>query len=345
MSVGPSAAGPDPPDAPPSEPANPFRLIFRHRVRILDFLFRNSTLFFAVGILAILGTFVLVLVEGSKEPILRYGLNFVAGSTWSPNQAIFGALPFIFGTVMTSALALVFAVPLSLGIAIFLSELAPKWIAEPLGYIVELLAAVPSVVFGLWGLAVLVPFMRDTVDPPLRSVNAAASHAIHYPIPLFAGSVIGQDVFTASVILAIMIIPTISAISREALRAVPAAQREAALSLGATSWEATRISVLNYARVGIVGAIILGLGRAVGETMAVTMTIGNSDSIPNSLFGQGQTIASLIANEFFNDTPGSLYVSAIIEAALVLLIITLVINIGARLLVWRLVKGAGGPVE
>jgi phosphate transport system permease protein len=302
----------------------------------MDNLFHSVTFIVSLGILALLGAFIVILIEASKGSILRFGLGFLTGTRWDPTHQIFGALPFVYGTLISSAIALVIAVPISLFIAIFLSELAPHWLASPLGYVVELLAAVPSIVFGLWGLAVLVPFMASQVEPLLVPVNSV--------IPIFSGPHIGRDVLTSGVILAIMIIPTISAVSREALRAVPGNQREAALSLGATRWEATRISVLSYARIGILAAIILGLGRAVGETMAVTMTIGNRDAIPTSLFSQGQTIASLIANEFLS-AGGTLEVQSIIETALVLLLITLVINVFAQLLVVRLLRGVGGSVE
>ncbi|HKS59249.1 MAG TPA: phosphate ABC transporter permease subunit PstC [Thermoplasmata archaeon] len=314
----------------------------RRWLRLVDNLFQYLTALLAFAIVAVLAAFVVVLVEGSTLTLNRYGFAFLTGSNWDPEHAIFGTVPFVVGTILTSAIALVIAVPLSIGIAIFLSELAPGWIATPLGYVVELLAAVPSVVFGFWGFAVLVPFLRFEVDPGLHAANQAVSNAIHYPLPFFSGSSSGQDLFSAGVILAIMIVPTIAAITRESLRAVPVAQREAALSLGATRWEATRLSVLSYARIGILGAIILGLGRALGETMAVTMTIGNHDALPTSLFSQGQTIASLIATEFFANPPGSPEVSALIEAGLVLLTITLAINVLARLFVWRLVRTTGG---
>jgi phosphate transport system permease protein len=311
----------------------------RGPTRWMDNLFHGFTLLVALGVLALVAAFVIVLLEASRASLDKFGLAFLVTSTWDPARSVFGAVPFIDGTLLTSAIGLLIAVPLSLGIAIFLSELAPNWIAVPLGYVVELLAAVPSVIFGLWGLAVLAPFMASTIEPRLALLNPV--------LPIFSGPHIGYDVLTAGVILAIMIIPTISAVAREALRAVPVQQREAALSLGATRWEATRVSVLSYARIGIVAAVILGLGRAVGETMAVTMTIGNRDAVPTSLFSQGQTIASLIANEFFATPPGSLEVDAIIEAGLVLLLITLLINVVARLLVWRLVARTGGrgPVE
>ncbi|MCI4347379.1 MAG: phosphate ABC transporter permease subunit PstC [Thermoplasmata archaeon] len=323
----------------PRTPGRNFSSLLR---RIFDLTFLGVTLGVALGLLALLTAFILVLVNASRLSIVRYGLALLGDPRWAPSSGQLGLLPFIDGTLITAAIALVIAVPISLGIAIFLSELAPRWISEPLGYLVELLAAVPSVIFGFWGIFVLIPLMRSTIDPALESVNTAASQALHVSIPLFTGPVLGSGVLTAGVILAIMIIPTISAIARDALRAVPQPQREAALGLGATQWEVTRISVLNYARIGIVAAVILGLGRAVGETMAVTMVIGNSDFIPNSLFSQGQTIASLIANEFLSTYSDPITASAFLEAALVLLLITLAINIGARLMVWRLVRSTGG---
>lgn len=310
--------------------------------RALDLGFLGLTLVVALGILGILTAFVAVLLHGSELSISRFGISLLGDPHWNPGANHLGLLPFIDGTLLTSAIALVIAVPLSLGIAVFLSELTPRWISDPLGYLVELLAAIPSVIYGVWGIFILIPFMRTTIDPALESWNLSANKLLHVNIPLFTGPILGSGVLTAGVVLAIMIIPTISAISREALRAVPQQQREAALGLGATHWESTRMAVLSYARIGIVGAIILGLGRAVGETMAVTMVIGNSNFIPTSLFSQGQTIASLIANDFLSDYSSPLAASAFIEAALVLLLITLGINIGARLLVWRLVVRGGG---
>ncbi len=300
------------------------------------------TLAVAVGILALLTAFVLVLIHGAQLSIARFGISLLGNPHWNPSANVLGLLPFIIGTLLTSAIALIIAVPLSIGIAVFLSELTPRWISEPFGYLVELLAAVPSVIFGVWGIFILIPFMRTTIDPALEKWNLSFNRLLHVNVPVFTGPILGSGVLTAGVILAIMIIPTISAISREALRAVPQQQREAALGLGATHWESTRISVLSYARIGIVGAVILGLGRAVGETMAVTMVIGNSNFIPRSLFDQGQTIASLIANDFLSEYSSPLAASAFIEAALVLLVITLAINVGARILVWRLVARGGG---
>jgi phosphate transport system permease protein len=327
----------------PRSPGRTFPVRLRKFLRrFFDVGFLGLTLAVALGLLALLVTFILVLLNASRLAIDRFGLALLGESYWAPSLGQYGYLPFIDGTLITAAVALLIAVPISLGIAIFLSELAPSWLSEPIGYVVELLAAVPSVIFGFWGIYVLVPIMRTSIDPALAAANTTVNRGLHVNIPLFTGPILGSGVLTAGVILAVMIIPTISAISREALRAVPAPQREAALGLGATNWEATRISVLSYARIGIIGAIILGLGRAVGETMAVTMVIGNSDFVPNSLFSQGQTIASLIANEFLSTYTNPLSASAFLEAALVLLLITLAINIGARLMVWRLVRTTGG---
>ncbi|MGI0129993.1 MAG: phosphate ABC transporter permease subunit PstC, partial [Thermoplasmata archaeon] len=236
---------------------------------------------------------------------------------------------------------MVIAIPLSLGIAVFLSEEAPSWLRVPLSSLVELLVAVPSVVYGLWGIFVLEPIMRTTIEPDLHaSLGKVPGLAGAFPAPTAGG-----DVLTASVVLAIMVIPTISAISRESMRAVPDAQREAVMSLGATRWETTRLGVIPYARSGIIGACILGLGRALGETMAVTMTIGNSNHVPTSLFMPGQTLASAIANEF-NSAFYASERSGLIEAGLVLLLITIAVNLVARLMVRRLVgAGTGATVE
>ncbi len=272
-------------------------------------------------------------------PAIHYaGLPFLYGPTWNPGATVqvYGVLPFVDGTLLTSAVGLFLAVPLALGAAIFLTTHAPQWMRRPVGTAIELLAAVPSVVYGFWGIWVLAPYMRYHVEPNLRLYLGWSG--------AFSGNPIGTDVLTASVILAVMIIPTIVAVSRDALLAVPASQREAALSLGATEWEMTRLSMVPYARSGLVGGIILGLGRAIGETMAVTMTIGNFDQIPKSLFSQGQTIASLIANELLNNT-GPLQYSAILEAGLVLLGIALLVNTIARLLVWKVLRSPGGNIE
>ena len=298
-----------------------------------DTLFQGLCALVAIGVVALLGVITLVLALTAAPAMQTFGFGFLGGTVWNPvAPEEYGAAPFVYGTLVTAALALLLGVPVSLGIAIFLSELAPSWLRIPLTYIVELLAAVPSVVYGLWGLFVLAPVMRDSIEPVIQNLFGW--------LPILQGTPIGTDKFAAGVILAIMIIPTVSAVSREALLAVPGNQREAALSLGATRWETTRLAVLRYARAGIFGAIVLGLGRAVGETMAVTMMIGNKNSISVSLFDQGQTIASLIANSFAEAGPSSLQLAALIELGLVLMLMSLVINVFARLMVRR-VLGLG----
>ncbi len=294
-----------------------------------DTLFRYLSAGVALGVIALLAVITVILFIAAEASIRTFGVGFLGGTIWNPvPPEVFGAAPFVYGTLVTSAFALLVGVPISLGIAIFLSELAPRWLRVPLTYVVELLAAVPSVVYGLWGIFVLAPTMRAYVEPVVRAVFGF--------LPIFQGSPIGTDKFTAGVILAVMIIPTVSAVSREALLAVPTSQREAALSLGATRWETTRVAVLKFARAGIFGAIVLGLGRAVGETMAVTMTIGNRNAISVSLFDQGQTIASWIANNFTE--AGPLELSALLELGLVLMLMSLAINIFARLMVRRVFR-------
>jgi len=296
-----------------------------------DRLFRGLVFGCALAVSALLVVFVLVLFRQSWPTITAFGWGFLFSSSWNTGAVVgsgqsYGALPFVYGTLVTAAIAMLLGIPLSIGIAIFVSELAPPWVKTPLAVLVELLAAVPSVVYGLWGFLILGPTMRTTIEPPLKAVLGWT--------PLFGGPIFGIDYLTAGVILAIMVIPTISAVTRESMSAVPEHQREAALSLGATRWETTRLGVLSYARVGIFGAIILGLGRAVGETMAVTMTIGNSNTISGSLLAPGQTIASLIANEF--GEASGLQVSALLELGLVLLLIAIAINVVARLLTRRI---------
>jgi phosphate transport system permease protein len=324
----------------PDPPPTPSRYRRRRLYRALDLIFHYGTAAAAASLVVLFATEILFLTQQSWPTITGYGFGFVTGSVWNPNppSPVFGAWPYIVGTLLTSSIAMLLAVPLSLGVAVFLSEEAPGWLRAPLGSLVELLVAVPSVVYGLWGIFVLEPIMRFTVEPDL--------HATLGQVPgiggAFSGPSAGGDVLTASVILAIMIVPTVTAISRESMRAVPETQREAALSLGATRWETTRLGVIPYARSGIIGACILGLGRALGETMAVTMTIGNSNHVPSSLFLPGQTIASAIANEF-NNSFSPLERAGLIEAGLVLLIITVLVNVFARLLVRGLFRsGAGG---
>jgi phosphate transport system permease protein len=279
-------------------------------------------------IIPVLFGFILLRVAGVAMPAIReFGWSFVTSSEWNPVGGQFGALPFIFGTVASSLIALVIALPLAVGLAIFLTELAPRWLAGPIGFATELLAAIPSVIYGLWGIFVLVPWLRESVQQPI--VEAVGGR-----VGIFSGPAYGSSLMAGGVILAIMIVPFISAVSREVLAAVPREQREAALALGATRWEMTWQVALPYALPGIVGAVILGLGRALGETMAITMVIGNRPEIPESLFAPAYTMASVLANEFA-EASGDLYLAALMEIGLILFAITLVVNAFARLLVWR----------
>ncbi len=258
-----------------------------------------------------------------------FGLNFIWTADWDPVAKVFGAAPFWYGTLVTSLVSLILAVPVSLGIAIFLAEIAPDWLRSPLGFLIELLAAVPSVVYGLWGLFVLIP---TVVKPGAQVLNGALGF-----LSIFQGPVFGPSRLAAAAILGIMITPTISAVSRDVFRAIPRAQREAALALGATRWEMISQVLVPYGLSGILGAVILGLGRALGETMAVTMVIGNNLDLTASLLHPGYTMASLIANEFTEATY-DLYLNAIIEVGLVLFGLTLVLNVIARYLVWRVAR-------
>ncbi len=272
------------------------------------------------------------MIASSWLSLETFHWQFITSLEWNPVTEQFGALPFIYGTIVSSTVALALAVPVSFGVALFLSELAPEWLRNPFGFLVELLAAVPSVVYGLWGIFALAPLMRETVEPALRATLGF--------LPLFSGPNQGYGMLTASVVLAIMITPTIASVSREVLRAVPRAYREAALGLGATQWEAIRTGVFPVARSGLVGAVVLGLGRALGETMAVTMLIGNRADISASLFAPGYTMASVIANEFTEATE-DLYLSALAEIGLLLFVITVLLNAFARFLVWRVARQGG----
>jgi phosphate transport system permease protein len=266
-------------------------------------------------------------------PAIRaFGLSFLVTSTWDPVAEQFGAIPFVYGTLVSSLLALLLAVPLGIGAAIYLAEIAPAWLRSPVAFLVELVAAVPSVVYGLWGIFVLAPLLRTWVEPALGSTLGF--------LPLFQGPPYGVGMLAAGIVLAIMVVPFITAVSREVLLAVPRIQREAALALGATRWETTRIAVLRYGRSGLIGAVLLGLGRALGETMAVTMVIGNRPEVALSLFAPGYTMASVIANEFTEAT-SDLYLAALIEIGLMLFLVTVVVNGLARVLVWSV----GGAVK
>jgi phosphate transport system permease protein len=270
------------------------------------------------------------LIAGAWPSIRRFGLPFLWTSVWDPVAGVFGAAPMIFGTLASSLLALLIAVPLALGVAIYLTEFAPKWLRQPVTVVVELLAAIPSVVYGLWGIFVLIPFLRGFVVPPLRAVFGW--------LPFFSGVFYGNSLLAGGVILAIMIVPYIAAVSREVLLAVPPSQREAAVGMGATRWEAVWTAVVPYGRAGLIGAIILGLGRALGETMAVTMVIGNRHDIGMSVLQPAYTMAAAIANEFSEATT-DVYLAALFEIGLVLFVITVVVNALARLLIWRVARG------
>jgi phosphate transport system permease protein len=280
----------------------------------------------------VLLAFIAYEIGSAAWPALHaFGWHFLTSSEWDPVNGHFGAAPAIYGTLVSSLLALVIATPLALGVAVFLSEFAPSWLRTPVAFLVDLLAAIPSVVYGLWGIFVLVPLLRDHAMPFLRdTLHLGAT-------PFFTGPAYGPSMLAAGVILAIMALPYISAVSREVLRAVPRSQREAALALGATRWEAIRDAVIPNARSGIIGGIILGLGRALGETMAVTMVIGNRPEISASLYAPGYTMASLIANEF-SEATSDLHLSALMAVGAVLFAITIVVNAIARWLVWRVAR-------
>jgi phosphate transport system permease protein len=283
-----------------------------------------------LAVLAILFLIVYQLVFRSSLSWHAFGLKFFAGHDWDPVNERFGAMPFIYGTLVSSLLALVIAVPLSIGVAVFTTEMCPPILRGPLSFFVELLAAIPSVVYGLWAIFVLVPLLSNYIEPFLSRTLGWTG--------FFSGAPYGIGMLAAGIILAIMIIPIISSIAREVLMVVPQHQREGVLALGATRWEMIRVGVLRNARAGIMGGIILGLGRALGETMAVTMVIGNRPEIAKSLFAPGYTMASVLANEF-SEATGDVYLSALIEIGLALFLVTIVVNALARLLVWTVTRG------
>ena len=302
--------------------------------RLPDLGFRGLTGILAWFIVGVLVLLLVMLAVNASQAFSAFGLSFLTGTKWDPVAAVYGALPFIVGTIGSSLIAIILATPIGLLTAIFLSELASRRVAIPLTFTIELLAAIPSVVFGLWGVFILSPFLRSTIEAWVTSVFGW--------IPIFAGPPFGIGLFAAGVILTLMILPTIISISRDVIASVPNHQREAMLALGATRWETITQAVLPYARSGIAGAIILGLGRALGETMAVTMVIGNSQKIPTSIFDPSQTIASQIATTF-NEAGVGLQTSSLIALGLVLLVITMSLNVGARLLVWRVTRPGTGP--
>jgi phosphate transport system permease protein len=343
-----------------------------------DRLFKGMTAFFAAMVLLLALVTAGSLLMTSQASIKAFGWKFLVTSDWDPIQQIFGAVPFIYGTIVSSALSLLIAIPLGLGISLFLTELAPQRLREPVAFLVDILAAIPSVVYGLWGMFVLAPFMRVHVDPVLMKssgliLGLAAGITVFTLVsifsrkylkgwtlflvgllagvgagifigtrnlPFFQGPSTGLSLFTAGVILSIMILPTITSISREVFEAIPNVYRESARALGATSWETIQLSVLKASRAGVVGAIMLGLGRALGETMAVTMVIGNNPQVSLNLLAAGHSMASVIANEF-TEANGEIYLAALSEIGLLLMAITLILNIVAHLLVWASTRKFG----
>jgi len=295
-----------------------------------DRVFYIAVLGCGLCVLALVGLIVYELVTKSNLSWHAFGWKFFFRSEWDPVNSQFGALPFVYGTIVSSILALVIAVPLAIGVAVFTTEMSPRWLRGPLAFTTELLAAIPSVIYGLWAIFVLVPLLRTYVQPWLARYLGWTG--------LFEGPPYGIGMLAAGIILAIMVIPIVSAITREVMSAVPQQQREAVLALGATRWEMIRTGVLRNARAGILGGVILGLGRALGETMAVTMVIGNRPEIARSLFAPGYTMASVIANEF-SEATGDLYLSALVEVGLALFIVTIIVNILAQFLVWTVTRG------
>lgn len=305
------------------------------RGHMSDTIFAGVALLFGLSILALMAGIIFELWQESSAARQEFGWSFLWSTTYSPSQQVYGALPFVYGTLVTAFIAILIAGPIGVGIAAYLVEVAPERVNRVVGFLVELLAAVPSIVYGLWGLFALAPFMREYIVPPLQGVLGW--------VPLFSGTYVGPTVFTASIVLSIMILPTVAAVSRDVLRAVPRDQREGMLALGATRWEMFRMAVLPYAASGVLGATILGLGRAAGETMAVTFIIGNSPKIFTSLFDQGATMASQIAGQF--PEAGGVTLSFLVALGLVLFVITIIINISARLIVALVSKSPKGGIR
>lgn len=308
-------------------PASPLKVGYSH---VADRIFSAAMLGCGLSILALVILIIYQLITKSSLSWHTFGWKFFFSSDWDPVSEQFGAWPFVYGTVVSSVVALVLAVPLAVGVAVFITEMAPRWIRGALAFTTELLAAIPSVIYGLWAIFVLVPILRLYIEPFLGRYFGWTG--------LFSGAPYGIGMLAAGIILAIMVVPIISSITREVMTAVPQQQREAVLALGATRWEMIRVGVLRNARAGILGGVILGLGRALGETMAVTMVIGNRPEIARSLFAPGYTMASVIANEF-SEATGDVYLSALVEVGLALFIVTIIVNILAQFLVWTVTRG------
>jgi phosphate transport system permease protein len=305
----------------------PIRNLLR-KTNIGDMVFRNITMLFALVVFSMVFLMGYEMYKGSGLTLNKFGLSFITGEVWDPVAEEFGALPFIFGTVVSSVVALLIALPISIGVAVFLSEMAPAWLERPISFLVELLAGIPSIVYGLWGIFVLVPWLRVDVEPFLAEYFGF--------LPFFKGTPYGFGMLAAGLILVIMILPIITSISRDVLKAIPRSFREAALAIGATKWETAKI-ILSSGRSGILGAALLGLGRAVGETMAVTMVIGNNADISASLFNPAYSMASVLANEFA-EAVGDMHVSALVEIAFFLFLVTIALNGLARLVVWSVTR-------
>ena len=310
-------------------PPHPERIRLKPPSRFADGIFYVATLLCAISLIVIVGLIAYELVIHSDATLKKFGFKFFIGTNWDPVAEDFGALPFVYGTVVSSLVALIIAVPLAVGVAVFTTEMCPRPLRPPIAFCTELLAAIPSVIYGLWAMYILVPALRAHVDPVLIKMFGGTG--------LFTAPDYGVSIFSAGVVLAIMIIPIISSITREVMVTVPQNQREAVLALGATRWEMIRMGVLRNARSGILGAIILGLGRALGETIAVSMVIGNSPQIVKSLLAPGHAMAAVIALEFTEAT--GTYLSALVEIGLALFLVTIVVNAAARLLVWAVTHG------
>jgi phosphate transport system permease protein len=307
-----------------------------NKLRITDVVFRALTRAAAIGVLVILGGVILSLLIGSLPALQTFGFNFLVSERWNPVTENFGALAPIYGTLVTSFIAMLIAVPLGLLIATFLTELCPMWLRRPVGIAIELLAGIPSIIYGIWGLFVFAPFLQETLQPFLITIFG--------PIPvlsaLFAGPPYGIGMLTAGLILAIMVLPFVTAISRDVFDAVPPVLKEAAYGIGCTTWEVVRYVVIPYTRVGVIGGVMLGLGRALGETMAVTFVIGNAHKVSASLLAPGTTISATIANEF-TEAVGDLYTSSLIALGLILFVITFIVLAIARYMLMRIERRIG----
>jgi phosphate transport system permease protein len=307
-----------------------------NKLRITDVVFRALTRAAAIGVLAVLGGVILSLLIGALPALQTFGFNFLVSERWNPVTEQFGALAPIYGTLVTSFIAMAIAVPLGLLIATFLTELCPMWLRRPVGIAIELLAGIPSIIYGIWGLFVFAPFLQETLQPFLITIFG--------PIPvlsaLFAGPPYGIGMLTAGLILAIMVLPFVTAISRDVFDAVPTVLKEAAYGIGCTTWEVVRYVVIPYTRVGVIGGVMLGLGRALGETMAVTFVIGNAHKVSASLLAPGTTISATIANEF-TEAVGDLYTSSLIALGLILFVITFIVLAIARYMLLRIERRIG----